>query len=86
LDGPRRTFQGHEALNAQAQRLLDSVPDFVFSAAGPVYVSRDFGVLAFNMGVSEQPPAVSGIDAALVCGGRIAALHTRLITESTQQR
>jgi hypothetical protein len=55
---------------------LDRMPDFVFSAAGPVYVSRDLGLLSFNLGVPEQPPAVSGIDIALVRDGRIAVLHT----------
>jgi hypothetical protein len=30
------------------------------------------------MGVPEQPPAVSGIDAALVHDGQIAELHTLL--------
>jgi hypothetical protein len=41
---PDGTFQGHEALNEQAQKLLDRMPDFVFSAAGPVYVSRDLAI------------------------------------------
>ena len=46
--------------------------------AGPVHVSRDLGLLSFNLGVPEQPPAVSGIDVALVRDGRIAVLHTLL--------
>jgi hypothetical protein len=71
-------MQGHEELNEQARKLLDRMPDFVFSAAGPVYVSGDLGLLAFNLGVPEQPPAVSGIDVALVRGGRIARLYTML--------
>lgn len=75
---PDGTTQGHEALNEQAQKLLDRMPDFVFSAAGPVRVSRNLGLLAFNMGVPEQPPAVSGVDVALVRDGRIAELHTML--------
>jgi hypothetical protein len=37
----------------------------VFSAAGPVHVSRDLDLLSFNLGVPKQPPAVSGIDVAL---------------------
>jgi hypothetical protein len=78
---PDGTTQGHEALNEQAQKLLDRLPDFVFSAAGPVHVSRDLGLLAFNMGVPEQAPAVSGIDVALVRDGRIAELHTLLTAE-----
>jgi SnoaL-like domain len=78
---PDGTIQGHVALNEQAQKLLDHMPSFVFSAAGPVHVSRELGLLAFNLGAPEQPPAVSGIDVALVRGGRIAVLHTLLTAE-----
>jgi len=79
---PDGTNQGHEAMNEQAQKLLDRTPDFVFSAAGPVHVSRDLGLLSFNLGVPEQSPAVSGVDVALVRGGRIAVLHTLLTAQS----
>ena len=79
---PDGTFHGHEALNEQAQKLLDRMPDSVFSAAGPVYVSSDLGLLSFNLGVAEQPPAVSGIDIALVRDGRIAVLHTLLTAQT----
>ena len=75
---PDGTTQGHEAMNEQAQKLLDRMPDFVFSAAGPVHVSRDLGLLSFNLGAPEQPPAVSGIDVAQVRDGRIARLYTLL--------
>jgi hypothetical protein len=78
---PDGTTEGHQALNEQAQKLLDRLPDFVFSAAGPVHVSRDLGVLAFNLGAPEQPPAVSGIDVAVVRDGRIARLSTMLTSE-----
>ena len=78
---PDGTTQGHEALNEGAQKLLDRMPDFVFSAAGPVHVSSDLGLLAFNLGVPEQPPAASGIDVALVRDGRIARLYTLLTAE-----
>jgi 1-acyl-sn-glycerol-3-phosphate acyltransferase len=73
---PEGTTHGHEALNERAQKLLDGMPDFVFTAAGPIHVSRDLGHLAFNLGVPEQPPAVSGYDVALVRDGRIAVLYT----------
>jgi hypothetical protein len=73
---PERTFRGHEALNDRAQELLDKLPDFVFTAAGPVHVLRDLGHLGFNQGVPEQPPAISGYDVALVRDGRIAVLYT----------
>jgi hypothetical protein len=75
---PDGTTQGREAMNEQAQKLLDRLPGFVFSAAGPVHVSRDLGLLNFNLGAPKQPPAVSGVDVALVRDGRIAVLHTLL--------
>jgi ketosteroid isomerase-like protein len=78
---PDATSQGREALNERAQKLIDRLPGFVFTVAGPVYVSGDLGLLAFHMGVPEQPPAVSGIDVALVRDGQIAELHTLLTAE-----
>ena len=79
---PDGTSQGREALDERAQKLLDRLPGFVFSVAGPVHVSGDLGLLAFHMGVPEQPPAVSGIDVAVVRDGRIAVLHTLLTAQS----
>jgi hypothetical protein len=73
---PERTFLGREALNERAQELLDNLPDFVFTAAGPVHVLRDLGHLAFIHGPPEQPPAITGYDVALVRDGRIAVLYT----------
>jgi SnoaL-like domain len=81
---PDGTTEGREAMNEQAQKLLERMPDFVFSAAGPVHVSRDLGLLGFNLGVPEQPPSVSGIDVALVRDGRIAVLHTLLTAPNSQ--
>jgi hypothetical protein len=78
---PDGTTQGHEALNEQAQKLLDRMPGFVFSAAGPVHVSRDLGLLSFHLGEPEQPPAVSGVDVAMARDGRVAVLHTLLTAE-----
>jgi SnoaL-like domain len=73
---PNGTTHGHEAMNERAQNLLEGIPDFVFTAAGQIHVSRDLGHLAFNLGVPEQPPAVSGYDVAQVRDGRIAVLYT----------
>jgi 1-acyl-sn-glycerol-3-phosphate acyltransferase len=78
---PEGTTHGHEALNERAQKLLDAMPDFIFTAAGPIHVSRDLGHLAFNLGVPEQPPAVSGYDVALMRDGRIAVLYTLLTAQ-----
>jgi len=79
---PDGTTQGHQELNERAQELLDRTPGFVFNAAGPVHVSRDLGLLAFTYGLPEQPPAVTGVDVALVREGRIAELHTLLTAEA----
>jgi hypothetical protein len=70
------TTHGREEMNERAQTVLDSTPDFVFTAAGTVHVLRDLGQLAFNYGVPEQPPALSGYDVAHVRDGRIAVLYT----------
>ena len=72
-------------MNEQAQKLLDRMPDFVFSAAWNwlLRVSRDLGLLSFNPGVPKQPPAVSGIDVALVRHARIAVSSTRSMPELT---
>ena len=75
---PDGTTQGHQSLNKRAQSLVDRLPEFVFSAAGPVHVSGDLGLLAFNHGVPQQPPSVGGFDVALVRDGRIARLYTLL--------
>ena len=42
---PDATSQGREALNERAQKLLDRLPGFVFTVAGPVYVS---GIWVFS--------------------------------------
>jgi len=78
---PDGTTKGREALNDRAQKLLDRLPGFVFTVAGPACVSGNLGLLAFHMGVPEQPPAVSGIDVALVHDGQIAELHTLLTAQ-----
>ena len=77
---PEKTFHGREELNNRAQELLDNLPDFVFTAAGPVHVLRDLGHLPFIHGVPEQPPAITGYDVALVRDGQIAVLYTLVNT------
>jgi SnoaL-like domain len=77
---PEKTFHGREELNNRAQELLDKLPDFVFTAAGPVHVLRDLGHLPFIHGVPEQPPAITGYDVALVRDGQIAVLYTLVNT------
>jgi hypothetical protein len=51
----------------------------VFSQRDP---KRRLGLLSFNLGVPKQPPAVSGVDVALVRDGRIAVLYTLLTSQT----
>ncbi|HEX4253606.1 MAG TPA: nuclear transport factor 2 family protein [Streptosporangiaceae bacterium] len=76
---PDEAVQGHEALDAKAQKLLDNAPGFVFSPAGPVQVNHDLGYLAWNFGPEGQPPVVRGVDIALVTDGLITRLYTLLL-------
>jgi hypothetical protein len=78
---PVETVTGHAAIDAKAQGLLDGAPGFVFTPAGSVQVSRDLGYLAWNFGPEGLPPAVRGVDIALVEDGRIARLYTLLLTD-----
>ena len=78
---PDHVVNGHEALSAKAQQILDASPGFVFAAAGPVLVNHDLGYLAWNFGPEGQPPVVSGLDIALVRDGLIATVYTLLLTD-----
>jgi SnoaL-like domain len=78
---PEETATGHDALDAKAQQLLDEAPGFVFSPAGPLQVNHDLGYLAWDFGPEGQPPAVRGVDIALVENGLIARLYTLLLTD-----
>jgi hypothetical protein len=65
----------------KAQTLLERLPGFVFTAASPVHVSSDLGFLAFKHRRGGESPTVSGVDVALVRGGRIAVLHALVTAE-----
>jgi hypothetical protein len=51
---PVGTTQGREAMNEQGQKLLDRVPNFLFSAGGPVYVAANLGLLPYHLGLPGQ--------------------------------
>lgn len=78
-DNPNQiTIDNSETAFCANGRLSERTPDFVYTAAGPVYVTRGVGHLAFNLGVPEQSPSISGYDVAHVRDGRIAVLYTLL--------
>lgn len=76
---PDEVVQGHEALDAKAQKILDGAPGFVFTPAGPVQASHDLGYLPWNFGPEGQPPAVRGVDIALTADGLITSIYTLLL-------
>jgi hypothetical protein len=78
---PDEVVTGHEALGAKAQRILDGAPGFVFSPGGQILVNHDLGYLAWNFGPEGEPPAVRGVDIALVRDGLIAAVYTLLMND-----
>lgn len=78
---PEETVTGHEALDAKAEAILAGAPDFAFSPGGPVHVVHDLGYLAWNFGPAGEPPAVRGVDVALVRDGLIASVYTLLLTD-----
>jgi hypothetical protein len=63
-------------LNERAEKLLDGLPNVVFTAAGRSTSPATWGSFPFNMGGPEQPPEVTGYDVAQVRDGRIALLYT----------
>jgi len=77
---PDEAVAGHDALHAKAGAILDDAPGFVFSAAGDIRVNHDLGYLAWDFGPEGGPPAVSGVDVALVRDGLIARVYTMLLT------
>ena len=69
-------LQGHDALQAKAQGILDGAPGFVFRPAGSVYQVQDLGYLAWELGPADGAPVVSGVDMGFVRDGLLARVYT----------
>ncbi|PJJ72987.1 SnoaL-like protein [Diaminobutyricimonas aerilata] len=91
LDAIRRTYtddvvfadaeggvEGHDALNAKAQSILDGAPGFVFRPAGDAYEIQDMGYLAWEFGPEGADPVVRGADMGFVRDGALAKVYTVL--------
>lgn len=75
-------FVGWQALNAQAQKLLDGpLAGFVFEEDGPPYVGADVAALAWRVGPPGQP-AVRGIDIVMIRDGRLSFVHTLMAPQT----
>ena len=75
---PDAQVQGHEALNAKAQEILDGGPGFVFQTDGDFYQVQDLGYLAWAFGPAGEPPVVRGADMGIVRDGLLAKVYTVL--------
>ena len=79
---PDGVFVGWQALNDQAQKLLDNAPaDFALEEDGPVYVRTDTAALAWRYGPPGSPVA-HGIDIFTIRDGRVSVLRTLFTAET----
>jgi hypothetical protein len=82
---PDGEFVGRQALNDQAQKVLDGAPaDSVLEEEGPRYVGTDTAVQAWRFGPPGRPVA-RGIDILTVRDGRVIGVRTLLVSEAEPQ-
>jgi hypothetical protein len=79
---PEGGFVGRQALNDQAQKLLDGlVAGFVFEEDGPRYVGTDTAALAWRFGPPGSPVA-RGIDILTIRDGLVSVARTLIASET----
>jgi hypothetical protein len=71
---------GREALEAKAIALQSQMQGLVFTKASPVYQTRGFGYLAWNVGPEGGDPVATGFDVAIVRDDLISELYTVITT------
>jgi SnoaL-like domain len=76
-------FVGWQALNDQAQKLLDGpLAGFVFEEDGPPYFGNDTAALAWRVGPPGKP-VVRGVDIVTIRDGRLGYVHTLMAADMT---
>ena len=79
---PEGQFVGWQALNDQAQKLLDGpLAGFVFEEDGPAYVGGDTAALAWRVGPPGKPVA-RGVDIVTIRDGRLSFVHTLIAADT----
>ena len=79
---PEGEFVGRQALNDQAQKLLDSVmAGFELEEDGPRYVGPDIAVLAWRFGPPGTPIA-RGVDVLTIRDGRVSVVRTAIAPDT----
>jgi len=78
-DGP--AILGHQAINELIAKLQRQWPiDFSFTLTRPAQVNHDVQHISWQLGISGQAPAASGMDIAFIKDSRIKSLHLFLDT------
>jgi hypothetical protein len=77
---PEGTVHGYDAVDKQAQKVLDKAPEtFVFAPDGPLYVLADTrAALPWAFGPVSGPAVARGVDIATIADGRITSVLTLL--------
>jgi hypothetical protein len=79
---PDGEFTGRQALNNQAQKILDGAPpDAVLEEEGPRYVGTDTAVQAWRFGPPGSPVA-RGIDILTLRDNRVSRVRTLLVPDA----
>ena len=81
---PDAQFVGWQALNDQAQKLLDGpLAGFLFEEDGPPYFGPDTAALAWRVGPPGNP-VVRGIDMLTIRDGRVSFVRTLMTADTAQ--
>ena len=79
---PDGEFMGRQALNNQAQKILDGAPpESVLEEEGPRYIGTDTAVQAWRFGPPGSPVA-RGVDILTLRDDRVSAVRTLLVPET----
>ena len=70
------SVQGHDALSAKAQAILDGAPGLVFQLDGDFYQAGNLGYQAWALGPADEPPVVRGVDMGLERDGLLKKVYT----------
>jgi hypothetical protein len=69
---------GQAALDEAVVKLQSRFPAYVFSEIRPVQAFHGVGRLPWAFGPANDPTKITGLDLALVSGGRLSTLYTFL--------
>ena len=77
---PEGEVQGHAAIHAKAQEILDGAPGLAFRADGHFVQAGDLGYLGWALGPADADPVVRGADMGVMRDGRLEKVYTVLLS------